>query len=227
MFPVRDNQTSRHVPYVTMALIGLNVLIFLWDRNGNPFGQSIKFADLGMRPVEIKQILRGNGDSFQIVTVFTSLFLHGNLIHLLGNMLYLLTFGPAVEWALKSQRHAFYYLFWGIAACATHTFVDPNADLPLIGASGAIGGVLGCYFLLFPGNKIEIIVPFVPVPIEMSAWILLSIWFLFQVFFRVEGVANWAHAGGFMAGMLTVLLLGGRKGVLKGRDPDTEDYELV
>lgn len=227
MLPIRDNQGTRHVPYVTLTLVVLNVLIYLWDRQGHLFGPAIKFADLGMRPVEVKQVLRSGGDMFPLVTVFTSMFLHANLIHLIGNMLYLITFGPAIEWAMRAPRFGFYYLAWGIAATAAHFYVDPNAEIPLVGASGAIGGILGAYLLLFPGNKIEIIIPFVPVPITLSAWVLLGGWFLYQIFYKVEGVANWAHAGGFLAGMATVLVVGGRAAIIKDRDPEEEDYELV
>jgi membrane associated rhomboid family serine protease len=107
-------------------------------------------------------------------------------------------------------------------AAAAQIFVDPSSPIPVVGASGAIGGVLGAYFLLLPGNKIEIILPFVPWPIVTAAWVLLGGWFLFQIFFRIEGVANWAHAGGFMAGMATVLVMGGRQKVLAGRDYEDE-----
>jgi membrane associated rhomboid family serine protease len=164
---------------------------------------------------------------FPLVTVFTSMFLHANITHLIGNLLYLLTFGPAIEWALGAPRFALYYLAWGIVASAAHTYIDLNAEIPVVGASGAIGGILGAYLLLFPANKIELIIPFVPVPVEISAWILLGLWFLFQVVFKVDGVANWAHVGGFMAGMGVVLVMGGRANVLRGRNPDEEDYEIA
>lgn len=222
MIPIRDALVTRSVPYVTYALIALNCLIFLWDREWRLTGPNVVFGDLSMRPNEVLAVFSG-GDRFPLVTLFTSLFLHGNLLHLLGNMIYLLTFGTGAEAALGAPRYALYYLFWGVAASATHIFVDPASNTPTVGASGAIGGVLGTYFLLFPGNKIEIIIPFVPVPIVTSAWFLLGTWFLFQVFFRQEGIANWAHAGGFLAGMITVLILGGRQAILKGKNLELEE----
>lgn len=223
MLPIGDNSKSPTIPFVSYALIGLNVLIYLWDRQGSVFGQSVVFSDLAMRPHDVMDALRGRGESFPLVTLFTSLFLHGSLLHLIGNMLYLLTFGPAVEWGLGSWRFALYYLFWGIAACAAQIFVDIHSDIGVVGASGAIGGVLGCYLLLFPGNKLEIIIiPLVPVPVISAAWILLTAWFLFQIFFPQEGVANWAHVGGFLAGMLTILIMGGRDKVLAGRTPEVD-----
>jgi membrane associated rhomboid family serine protease len=222
MIPIRDTLVSRSAPYVTYALIGLNVLIYFWDREWRVSGSNVVFGDLAMRPNEVVAVFSG-GDRFPLVTIFTTMFLHGSLLHLLGNMVYLLTFGTSVEAALGSPRFALYYLFWGVAASAAHIFVDPGSGVPTVGASGAIGGALGCYFLLFPGNKIEILIPWIPIPIISSAWVLLGSWFLFQIIFRQEGVANWAHAGGFLAGMVTVLIIGGRQAVLKGKDLELRD----
>ena len=215
MVPLSDKKSGSPIPTVTYALIGLNVLIFLWDRGGALFGPSVTFSDLAMRPLDVVRAIRGQDDSFQLVTIFTSMFLHGGIVHLLGNMLYLLTFGSGVEWGMGSWRFSLYYLFWGVAAAAAQIFVDPSSTAPMVGASGAIGGALGAYFLLFPGNRLEILIPFVPVPVEAPAWALLGSWFLFQVFVRQEGVASWAHVGGFLAGMITILVMGGRKRALK------------
>lgn len=202
---------------VTWALIALNVIIYLWDRQGNFVGPSVVFADLAMRPHEVVEALRGYGDHFSLVTVFTSMFLHGGFTHILGNMIFLMVFGSGVEEAIGSVRYALYYLAWGVAAAAAQIYVDPSSTVPTLGASGAIGGVLGAYFLLFPGNKIEVILPLLAFwSIEVSAWILLGLWFLWQIFIPQDGVANWAHVGGFLAGMLTVLVLGGRGTVLAG-----------
>lgn len=221
MIPIRDTLSSRSASIVTYTLIGLNVLIYFWDREWHLAGPSVVFGDLSMRPDEVVAAL-GGGDRFPLATVFTSMFLHGSLLHLLGNMLYLLTFGTGVEAALGGPRFALFYLFWGVVAGSAHILVAPGSDVPVVGASGAIGGALGCYFLLFPANKIEILIPFFPIPLVVSAWVLLGSWFLFQIFFPQEGVANWAHAGGFMAGMATVLIMGGRKAVLKGKE-----HELI
>lgn len=222
MIPIRDNLITKRVPVVTFTLIGLNILIYLWDRQGSLFGASVVFGDLTMRPVEIVQALQG-GDRFALFSVFTAMFLHGNIVHLLGNLLYLFVFGPAVENALGSWRYTLYYLFWGVVAAATHVFVEPSSDIPTLGASGAIGGVLGSYFLLFPANKIEFVVPLIPYPFVISAWVLLGTWFLYQVFVRQEGVATWAHAGGFLAGMLTILIAGGRLRLLKDKGLEEDD----
>ncbi len=221
MIPLRDNLRQHALPLVTWTLIALNVLLFLWDREWRIFGPANSFSDLTMRPNEVMRALSPTGGEFltmPVVTVFTALFLHANLMHLLGNLLFLFVFGANVEEALGSWRFAVYYLFWGVAASAAHIYMDPNSAIPTLGASGAIGGVLGCYFLLFPANKIEILVPPFFIPVEASAWVLLGLWFLYQIFIPQTGVANWAHAGGFLAGMLTVLIAGGRRSVLKGKE---------
>ena len=223
VIPLRDNRVRLDAPIVTWVLVFLNVTIYLWDRHGSLFGPSVVFADLAMRPREVVDVFQGVGDRFALVTVFTSMFLHGGFAHILGNMIFLIVFGAGVEEALGAARFALYYLAWGLAASAAQIYVDPHSAIPTLGASGAIGGVLGAYFLLFPGNKIEILVPLIAfLSFELGAWILLSLWFLWQVFAPQEGVANWAHVGGFLAGMVTVLILGGRKTVLRGREAEYE-----
>ncbi|MGV3618055.1 MAG: rhomboid family intramembrane serine protease [Fimbriimonas sp.] len=227
MIPLRDNQSRTHTPLVTWTLVLLNVAIYLWDRQGNPFGPSVAFADLAMRPVEVVDAAKGFGDRFPLVTIFTSMYLHGSIAHIVGNLIFLTVFGPGVEDAIGSVRYALYYLAWGVAAAAAQIYVDPGSPIPTLGASGAIGGVLGAYFLLFPGNKIEIIVPILAfLAFEVATWVLLGMWFLWQVLVPQEGVATWAHAGGFLAGMLTVLVLGGRESVLRGRESEYESPSL-
>lgn len=216
MIPLRDNLLKKEAPVVVGTLLALNVLIYLWDRNGGLFGPNIAFADLAMRPAALLQALTPNGDPAELAKVFTSMFLHGNLTHIVGNVLFLLAFGPSVEAALKGPRFAIYYIFWGIAAAAAHALVNPASDIPTVGASGAIGGVLGAYLLLFPGATIRVVIPpFIFNPFPVASWALLVLWFVFQIAFPQPGVANWAHAGGFLAGMLTILLAGGREAILK------------
>lgn len=218
MYPVRDDHKLQAGPYVTYTLLGLNVLIYLWDRNGGLFGPNQAFADLAMRPTEIVRAIKGTGYLPAIGTLFTSMFLHGNLAHLISNMIFLSTFGDDIEEAFGSFKFMLFYLFWGLFASLSHVLVLPHSSVPMLGASGAIGGILGAYFLLFPANVITLWVFFLE--FDLAAWILLGLWFLFQILFPQEGVANWAHVGGFLAGMITVLLLGGRKAILKPAPPE-------
>ena len=204
---------------VVWTLLALNVIVYLWDRNGNPFGPSVTFVDLTMHPNEVVGAIPTLG--FPLLTILTSMFLHGGVGHLLGNLAFLYVFGPGVEEAIGGARLALYYVAWGVGAAAAQIWVNPYTSTPTLGASGAIGGVLGAYFLLFPSSRIEILIPFLE--FEAPAWLLLGGWFVFQVAFRQEGVANWAHAGGFLAGMFTVLILGGRAAVLKDR-PELLEY---
>ncbi len=227
MFPIRDNLFSRERPLITYVLVGLNVMIYLWDRNWHWLAPGMVFSDLAMRPRDVLDALKGTGDPSALGTLFTEMFLHANLAHIIGNMIFLITFGPNVEHALGGWRFALYYVFWGLVAGASHVFVNPSSALPTVGASGAIGGVLGCYFLLFPGNRITVIIPpFFFNRFVVAAWLLLGVWFLWQIFFPQAGVANWAHAGGFMAGMATVLVAGGRAKILQNArfesDPDAD-----
>ncbi|MBN8690532.1 MAG: rhomboid family intramembrane serine protease [Armatimonadetes bacterium] len=217
MIPIRDNVTSKELPLVTWTLVVLNVLIFFWDRGGLAAGGPVNFADLAVRPSEVFASMRGQGDAGDLTTLFTYMFLHGNLAHLVGNMFFLLAFGVNVESVFGALKFALFYLFWGLVAAFAEIYVHPGSMTSILGASGAIGGVLGAYLLLFPGNKITFIVfPLFWWPLKVTAWLLLGFWFMFQIFFPQEGVANWAHAGGFAAGMATVLLLGGRVKLLRG-----------
>lgn len=227
MIPLRDNLRSREPAILVWTLVALNALIYLWDRNGALFGPNVGFADLAMRPKEITLALTANGDPTAMAKVVTSMFLHGSLGHLVGNLLFLIAFGPGVERVLRGPRFALFYFFWGLVAAGAHVWVDPLSEIPTVGASGAIGGVLGCYFLLFPASEIKVVIPpFFFWPFNVPSWALLGIWFLWQIFFPQPGVANWAHAGGFLAGMLTVLVMGGRKKALAGTDIQVdEDFD--
>ena len=229
MIPLRDNQRRESIPVLTLTIVALNVLIYLWDRQGHLLGPSVVFADLTMRPKDVVDSLHGleahdpNANLFSFVTVLTSMFLHGGVSHILGNMIFLVVFGPRVEEAIGGPRFALYYIAWGIAAATAQIYVDPGSSVPTLGASGAIGGVLGAYLLLFPGNKIQVYFPiFLVVSFAIRAWILLGFWFLWQIFVPQNGIASWAHVGGFLAGMVTVLVMGGPSAILRERYSDRE-----
>lgn len=215
MIPFRDKQQERFVPVVTYTVIALNLIVYLWDRQLNPFVQGVVFADLKMVPANILDAFRTGGDQSSVATLFTSMWMHANLLHIIFNLVFLSTFGPGIEEALGGRRFALHYVLWGVLASLAHVFVHMGSAIGVVGASGAIGGILGAYFLLFPTNKLEVVTPLGF--FEISAWILLGLWFLYQIFIPQGNVANWAHAGGFLAGMMTVLIMGGRDRVISGR----------
>jgi membrane associated rhomboid family serine protease len=221
MIPAGDDRDDRYVPVVMYTIIALNVILFLVDRRGHLFGPQIVFPGLAAVPAELSKVVAGGGEGSTIVTIFTSMFLHGDLAHLLGNMLFLLVFGGGVESAFGPIRFMLYYLFWGFAATGAHVFVNPSDTAYVLGASGAIGGVLGCYFLLFPASRVDFFVFPLPIRLQIHAWILLGFWFVYQILFPQIGVANWAHAGGFLVGMLTVLIAGGRNRILEDQQRGT------
>lgn len=220
-----ERASPERLAVVTWTIVALNVLLFLWDRQMRLFGPAVIFADLAVVPKDVTAGLKGQGDPFSLAFLFTATFLHGNILHLVGNLIFLITFGPAVEAALGGPRYALYYLAWGILAFLTQVWVNPASNIPVLGASGAIGGVLGAFLILFPSSPLEIVIPPLFVwRIKVYAWVLLGGWFLFQLFVPQEGVATWAHVGGFLAGMLTVLIMGGRTAVLNRAHIDPDEF---
>jgi len=203
MFPIRDHNPSGRVPLVTLALIAVNAAVFLAYWLGlAPAAVDRLLFDWGLVPGRLMQ----TGDW---VTVISSMFLHGGWMHLLGNMLFLWIFGDNLEELMGGARFLLFYLASGIAAAALQVAADPGSGLPMVGASGAIAGVMGGYLLLYPRARVDVLFIFViffrivPVP----AWIVLGIWFALQLLggfstpSDMGGVAYWAHAGGFAAGL--------------------------
>lgn len=205
MFPIRDHNPSGRTPYVTATLIAVNILVFLgyWltIQDENTLGQF--FMDWGLVPAYVT-----SGSGYH--GIVTSMFLHGGWMHLAGNMLFLWIFGDNLEDIMGHARFALYYLASGIGAAALQIGVDPGSMAPMVGASGAIAGVMGGYLLLFPRARIDVLIIFIiffrvfPVP----AWAMLGLWFGVQLFSGVYtpsdmgGVAYWAHAGGFVTGLI-------------------------
>jgi membrane associated rhomboid family serine protease len=216
-----NGQQASILPIITYTLIALNIIIYLADRNFGLFGSGVVYSDLTMRPKEVIDALRLAPNRFPLITPFTAMFLHGGLVHLVSNLFFLWVFGPPVEKAVGPYRYIFGYIGWGIFASAVQIYAQPQ-NIPTLGASGAIGGVLGCYLLLFPSHELELIF-FGIWELHTRAWIFLSGWFLYQILMPHEGVANWAHVGGFFAGMVTVLIAGGRTALLKGREQIFDD----
>ncbi len=207
MLPLRDENPTRRVPFVNYGLITLNVLVFLWQLSLGARGEAV-FYRMALVPLEVTS----GFDLGDVRSIFTSMFMHAGLAHLLGNMLYLWIFGDNVEDALGHGRYLFFYLGGGIAAILTHIFLYPFSQVPTVGASGAIAATLGAYLLLFPHRRVVTLIPFgffIQVA-RIPAVIVLGMWFLLQLVEGVlslgmgalGGVAFWAHIGGFVFGML-------------------------
>jgi membrane associated rhomboid family serine protease len=221
VFPLRDNVPTRHFPYVTVGLIVANVLVFfLYESHLGLTAADGPVRELAFHPCEVDGSC-STIDRGWPLTVFTSMFMHADIIHLAGNMLFLWIFGNNVEDALGSVRYLAFYLLAGVAATALQTVItlatagDAAARIPNLGASGAISGVLGAYFVLLPAASVlaAIFVTFVLFLREVPAFLFLGVWILFQAWqadFQLAhppqggGVAVCAHIGGFLFGVLTV-----------------------
>src|SRR5882762_4636471 len=206
MIPLRDVIPSRTTPYITVTIIALNSLAWLYE-------VSLPHADLN----EFLTIYGVVPAYFSAPTLITSMFLHGGWMHVIGNMWYLWIFGDNVEDRVGHGRFILFYLLCGIAAAIGQILVDPNSTLPTIGASGAIAGVMGAYFVLYPRSRVLTLIPWIFLQIvELPAIVLLGFWFVMQLFSagtiamttssRGGGVAFAAHVVGFLVGMGGVFL---------------------
>jgi membrane associated rhomboid family serine protease len=200
----------------TLLLIALNVLVFVLEvAFGDPFVLRWSFT-----PAHFTAFLQGTGSPEAVLTVVSSMFLHGGVSHLLGNMLFLWVFGQATEDAFGSRPYTLFYLVCGVAATFAQYAVAPGSTVPNLGASGAIAGVMGAYLAMFPGSRIELFVwplwLFIRRSVRVPAWLMLGLWFATQLQLGLGtaaaldeggGVAYLAHAGGFLAGFLLALVL--------------------
>jgi len=217
MIPLRDDNTPARTPVVTRVLVVLCVLVFLWQMSLGPqAGQAAVYA-LGVIPAVLfgREALPAElAVVAPTLTIFTSMFMHGGFMHLLGNMLYLWIFGDNVEDSMGRVRFVVFYLLCGVAAVFAQALPDPGSNIPMIGASGAISGVLGAYLLMYPHARVLVGIPlgFVLQTVRMPAGIVLVLWFVLQfassLFARggEGGVAFGAHIGGFIAGMVLIPL---------------------
>ena len=226
MIPVRDTIPSRHPPVAVMAIIGCNVGVFLIELALPEASLRRLFYLFGMVPARYSHPEWARALGFpadDLWPFLTSMFLHGGWMHIVSNMWFLWLFGDNVEDRMGPLRFTIFYLLCGIAAGLLHWFTNPDSTVPAVGASGAIAGVMGAYFLLFPYSTVICFFPlfFIPWFFELPAFIYLGIWFLTQLHSgtlslvgpgAVGGVAWWAHIGGFVAGMaLMPLFLRPRK----------------
>lgn len=215
MFPIRDHNPSEKTPYVTYALIAANVVIFLISLTyqTNEMAMRRFLFDWALIPAVFT-------DGQQLHGLFSSMFLHGGWMHLIGNMLFLWIFGDNLEEELGHLGFSLFYLASGVAAGLAQVASAPQSLVPMVGASGAIAGVMGGYLLMFPKARVDILFIFIvffrvfPVP----AWLMLGAWFALQLLAGAGadpdtgGVAYWAHAGGFVAGLVLIAPIWLRRG---------------
>jgi len=215
MIPVADSVRSRTFPYVNVAIIVANFLVFFYELSlGNEVNQFLR--DWGVTPRLITDYFDNPGDHplRVLFTPITAMFIHGGWLHILGNMIFLWVFGDNVEDALGHVSYLFFYLLAGIAAATAQIWVDSNSYLPVVGASGAIAGVLAAYVVLYPRATIAAVILPIFWAIPIPAFILIGLWFFIQLLYGAAaigtavgasaGVAWWAHIGGFLAGLLLV-----------------------
>jgi len=221
MIPLRDNIPSSRRPIVTYILIGLNALAFFAALSTGPHMPQF-ITTLGFIPARFFAIWAAHPDKYLALylPLLTTMFLHGGWLHLIANMWTLFIFGDNVEDRLGHLRYLVFYLACGVAGTLLHAVLTPTSWVPLVGASGAIAGVMGAYFLLFRRSMVLVFIPFFFVAplVEVPAYVFLGVWFLLQFFsgaFSIlgqraaqsGGVAFWAHVGGFVAGVVLILLL--------------------
>jgi membrane associated rhomboid family serine protease len=224
VFPLKDNIPTDRLPIVTILLILVNVVVYFGLQHGG-FAHGPREASVvryGAIPYEVTHPASASGPSTWL-TLLTSMFLHGGILHLAGNMLFLWIFGANVEDAMARWRYVAFYLLGGLAALALQVAVSPDATAPTIGASGAIAAVLGGYILLYPRARVVTVVflIFVFTLIELPAWAMLGLWFAEQAAFGASslahpaggggGVAYFAHVGGFVFGLLAIRLFAQRR----------------
>ncbi len=208
MIPLRDVIPSRTKPGVTITLIAVNVLVYLFQLTLTDRAQEMFIYLFGLTPLE-----------FSLANVFTAMFVHGGLAHLIGNMLFLWIFGDNVEDRLGHVRFVVFYLLCGVAAAFAQVAIDPASTVPMVGASGAVAGVMGAYLVLYPHSRVLMLFPFPIFLFELPAVVFLGFWFLMQflngigqlpVFQQDQisgGVAFWAHVMGFVAGLVLVVFM--------------------
>lgn len=228
MLPYRDDNPTLRTPVVTVGIIALNTLVWLFvQQMGTDPALTKSICEFGLIPGELLGTIRpgtevpfgprftcvlGEGPTW--VTPFTSMFLHGGWLHLLGNMWFLWLFGNNVEDSMGRSRYALFYLLSGLGAAATQALLSPTSPVPMVGASGAISGVMGAYVVLYPTVQVHMLVVLIVfiTRIVVPAYLMLGYWFLIQLLQGAAsagsngGVAFWAHVGGFVAGGALIFL---------------------
>src|ERR1017187_325620 len=222
MLPLRDDQARYSTPWVNSFLIGLNLLIFFFEWALDARSLNLLLRQFGVVPSHLAMFLSGSPKyplPAVVLPFFTSLFLHGSWMHVLGNMWFLFIFGDNVEDYLGHFKYLVFYMLTGVLAMGTHVAMNPQSTAPALGASGAIAGVLGAYFVLYP--RARVLTWFFVFVLWVPAWIILGYWFVLNFLNgtatalavqrqNMGGVAFWAHVGGFVSGALLVKAFGER-----------------
>jgi len=211
MIPIKDDNPRLRPPIFTVGLIAINVVAFYFEIQ---FGLNEVVYQYGAIPSHIVELQN-------LETLLTSMFLHGGFLHLGGNMLYLWIFGDNIEGYLGHSRFLVFYFLCGFVAVFTHIFLSGISDTPMVGASGAISGLLGAYLVKYPKAKVLVVIPIVCFLMirKIPAFVVLGLWFVIQLFYGLSslgisqggGVAFWAHIGGFAAGILLIYLFPAKK----------------
>lgn len=228
MFPISDDNPRRHkLPYINIALIAINILVFLYELGLRGVDQDLFFFRYGLIPTQLvhdplsgnafllgRQLFESEIPSW--ATLFTSMFIHGGVLHILGNMVFLWVFGDNIEDRMGHVPYLVFYIAMGVVAAFAQVAINVNSEVPTIGASGAIAGVLGAYLVLYPFRQVRTLVIFFLITfVRLPAALLLGFWIILQFFNGVlaistvqsGGVAYWAHIGGFVGGMVVVAVL--------------------
>jgi membrane associated rhomboid family serine protease len=223
MLPIRDDQARYSTPWVNNFLIGLNLLIFLFEAALDRQSLNTLIHQFGVVPYHLAAFLAGSTRyplPAIVVPFFTSMFLHGSWMHVIGNMWFLFIFGDNVEDYLGHFKYLVFYILTGLIAMGTQVAINLHSTVPTLGASGAIAGVLGAYFILYP--RARVLTWFFVFVVWVPAWIILGYWFVLNFLSgtatalavqgqNIGGVAFWAHVGGFVSGALLVKVFGERR----------------
>ncbi len=220
MFPIRDDAPHYTTPWVTYFLIALNTLVFLFELQLSPHSRNTFFFSFGMVPANVTGALHTGAYAAGLLPILTSMFMHGGWLHIIFNMWWLWIFGDNVEDSLGHFRYLLFYLLSGLGASLVHILFNLGSQVPSVGASGAIAGVMGAYFVLFPSARVLTLIPFFFIYFTwLPAWLILGYWFVLQFLSGAAtaitssqqaatsgGIAFWAHVGGFLTGVVMIKL---------------------
>ena len=222
MIPLKDDNPTNTRPIITYCLIAICLLVFIIELSLSSYRDGTFFYSFGLIPSVLLGKLKLSQDLYVIpsyITVITSMFVHGGFMHLIGNMLYMWIFADNIEESIGKIKFLIFYLLCGIGAAMAQVFTDANSQIPMVGASGAIGGILGAYLINYPKAKVLVLIPFgfFSQLIKIKAIYVLGFWFVLQFInsalstSKGGGVAYSAHIGGFICGIILILIFNKKK----------------